>query len=91
MEVIAKLGGRCMSPGCRWLNEDGSMGCTEVMVLQIDHVNGGGTKEQRQLHVEKMLRKVLSSESGYQLLCSNCNWIKAHKNGEFSAKYRLEG
>lgn len=90
MDIIAKLGGRCSSRECRWMNADGSMGCMDVRVLHIDHIDGGGTKERNRLNVEAMWKKVLASTSGYQLLCSNCNWIKAHENGEFRVKYRME-
>jgi hypothetical protein len=53
-------------------------------VLQIDHVNGGGGKEIKTLKgswgqpkkLKEIMLSILSGENRYQLLCSNCNWIK---------------
>jgi hypothetical protein len=86
-EVIQKMGGKCSSPNCRWVNDDGSTGCTDERLLQIDHVNGGGYRERKELHVEAYLKKVLNNSFGYQLLCSNCNWLKRCINNETTLKY----
>ena len=92
LAAIKKLGGRCVSNKCRWVNADGSKGCTDIRVLQFDHVFGGGTKERNKAHVERVWKNVLEDEEGlYQLLCSNCNWIKAHENKEFVLKYAYAG
>lgn len=61
-------------------------GNDDWMVLQIDHVYGGGNKEQKenkrpsspkiyQEHITKTPNK-------YQILCANCNWIKRYENKE---------
>jgi|SRR6267142_272142 len=77
-KILLKFGGRCNSLKCKWLNDDGSIGCTNEKCLQIDHVNNDG-------HIEKKERKSLFSfmkkvlednEGNYQLLCANCNWLK---------------
>jgi hypothetical protein len=87
-DVIAQYGGHCSSPTCRWLNEDGTIGCTDVRLLQLDHKAGGGTQERNKMGVEAMWRKAKDDTSGaYQLLCSNCNWLKAHNEREFRIKY----
>jgi len=53
--------------------------CGEIdtVVLQIDHVAGGGTKEMQRLgHYNKFYREVVAKPKKYQLLCANCNWRK---------------
>jgi len=91
-QIIAQLGGRCSNPGCRWLNEDGSLGCTDVSALQIDHVGGGGSVELRAggaglkhlYRVRNDLKWVdlAGLASQYQVLCANCNWTKSHQGRE---------
>jgi hypothetical protein len=51
--------------------------------LQIDHVNGGGTKERSRIGPLAIYRKIIRGASGYQLLCANCNWIKRFDEKEF--------
>ena len=83
--VLQHLGGRCASSACRWVNKDGSRGCTDVRALQIDHPKGGGTKERNSLSNSHstFYRKVLKAKKGtYQALCANCNWIKRWVNKE---------
>lgn len=90
-DAIARLGGRCVGETCRWINRDGTRGCTDERALQFDHVHGGGTRERKEMHYEKMLKKILTDENGeYQLLCANCNWIKLHVNKESNRKIHLE-
>jgi hypothetical protein len=84
-KVLEHLGNRCNNPACRWLNEDGSLGCKDPRALQIDHVRGGGHQEMVELNCcnYRLCQKVLLDTAGtYQLLCANCNWIKRHINGE---------
>ena len=73
--VIAILGGKCAI--CGW---------TDIRALQVDHINGGGRKEERELGSNMAIyRKILTMEnpfSEYQLLCANHNWIKRHENRE---------
>ena len=82
--AMQKLGNRCASPACQWLNADGSRGCTDLRCLQIDHVLGGGNQErQRGMVGHPLYKDVLTNETGkYQALCANCNWIKKHTNHE---------
>ena len=72
-----KLGNRCSSPTCRWINIDGTRGCTDRRCLQLDHVFGNGCQE-RKLTAGHIIyqRAIADVEGKYQLLCANCNWIK---------------
>ena len=76
LRVLEHLGGKCIR-----------CGITDTRVLQIDHVNGGGSKERIVFtHRDEFHRKVLKDDANcYQLLCANCNWIKRHENQEFDA------
>ena len=72
--VLAFLGNKC----CR-------CGFNDPRALQIDHVNGGGKQELKNVSRHTYYRKVLADTQGrYQLLCANCNWIKRTENGETS-------
>ena len=55
-------------------------GFSDIRALQIDHVNGGGTKERRTTNNMTYLKNILASvESGqkdYVVLCANCHQIK---------------
>lgn len=61
-------------------------GFSDIKALQIDHVNGGGRKELRELSFDKnnkqYLEHIKKNPIGYQLLCANCNWIKKVDNNE---------
>lgn len=75
-EVLYLLGNRCVRCGFE-----------DQRALQIDHIKGGGTAEQRDIGSTQLLRRVRAAwNSGdrgtYQLLCANCNWIKRHEHGE---------
>ena len=74
-QIVDRLGARCAL-----------CGFSDLRALQIDHVNGDGAKErQAQCNTKAYLRYILKHlDSGrYQLLCANCNAIKAHKNSEW--------
>lgn len=79
MQVIQKFGGKCMT-----------CGFSDWRALQIDHINGGGIKEFRDLYQMGKSRSrkyyykaLLTDTSGkYQLLCANCNWIKKYERNE---------
>ena len=71
-DVYKLLGDRCKR-----------CGFTDPRALQIDHINGGGLKQFRELkNYVLYLKLVLETPENYQLLCANCNWIKRHENGE---------
>jgi hypothetical protein len=68
--VLLKLGGKCVR-----------CGFSDARALQIDHVNGGGAKEDRGRNGGSrgliLYYRVLRDTGGtFQLLCANCNWIK---------------
>ena len=73
-QAILYLGSKCA--GCGY-DED-------IRALQIDHIYGGGRKEKRERVRGLMYREVAEGKrADIQLLCANCNHIKAHKNKEF--------
>lgn len=80
--VVARLGGKCVECGYQ-----------DFRALQIDHVNGGGTIENRTTDASCYLRKLLmlSDEDlhqSYQLLCANCNWVKRWERNEANCHRR---
>ena len=71
--VFAALGDACVR--CRF---------SDIRALQIDHINGGGRQDrERFANRGQFLKSVLVNLGSYQLLCSNCNWIKRHERREF--------
>lgn len=86
LAIIRRLGNKCTSKECRWLNADGTLGCTDTRLLQIDHIFGGGRKDKYQKGVigtgsaafygrlYRMNDKEL--HKSFQALCCCCNWIK---------------
>lgn len=72
--VLQKLGRVCKQ-----------CGYSDARALHIDHVFGDGIKERdrrRQIYAQIMRDEI--DISRYQLLCSNCNWIKRWENNEGS-------
>ena len=64
--VVKMLGDKCVH-----------CGMTDQRCLQIDHIDGGGVRESRSLSSTGIIAKAKRLKGkGYQLLCSNCNWIK---------------
>jgi len=59
-------------------------GFSDKRALQIDHVNGGGNKEHKEIKsATTYLQKVIADTLGtYQILCANCNWIKRMERRE---------
>jgi hypothetical protein len=79
--VIEHLGNKCIS-------------CEESdsRVLQIDHVNGGGTKERKVIGSYGIFHKALNDTiQEYQLLCANCNSVKRYEQNEFKKKLNPSG
>lgn len=74
--VIEILGGKCVK--CNF---------SDFRALQIDHINGGGSKERKERAYKgsfhrHVIRSFLNKENKYQLLCANCNWIKRFDSEE---------
>src|SRR6266702_3132489 len=67
---------------------DECAGCGEqdARVLQVDHVNGGGSEHRRRsggTHYWKvMLDYILTGSDEYQLLCANCHMIKSYRQAD---------
>lgn len=75
--VIEKYGGVCAR-----------CGFSDIRALCIDHVNGGGNTERRTgdrgpSFILRLVREPISPN--YQILCANCNYIKAHENKEWAS------
>lgn len=76
LDAINFYGGKCVR-----------CGFDDWRALQFDHVDGGGRKELKDYNWLSYLKKVVSDTTGkYQLLCSNCNWIKKYENNETANK-----
>lgn len=75
--VIDGYGGMCAE--CGYLDH---------RAMHIDHVNNDGAEERRRRGVVgiQLLRKIIAHDfpADYQLLCANCNTIKAHESGSFT-------
>jgi len=75
-KVIEALGNKCIK-----------CGFSDYRALQIDHINGGGNKERKEMSFNQkfhnhVLSSIIKDEKKYQLLCANCNWIKRVENKE---------
>jgi hypothetical protein len=77
--IFELLGNKCANP----YNIDHSafeQNINYIRVLQIDHVNGGGTKHRRKykgsLIYPIILEELKAGSKDYQCLCPTCNWIK---------------
>ncbi len=55
----------------------------ERLFLSIDHINGGGARQRRELGPGELYRWLLRNNfpPGYQVLCHNCNFGKHWNNG----------
>ncbi len=73
-KIIDAYGGKCSK--CNFLDR---------RALQIDHINGGGTKERRELSNYQIMLKITKENypKTYQILCANCNAIKKVENKEY--------
>ncbi len=87
LQLIEFLGGKCASPTCAWINENGSRGCTDLRCLQVDHKEGGGKQAFKDSggtynHYKFWLDNPDLAKKELQNLCANCNWIKRHEKNE---------
>lgn len=79
MKVLKLLGNECANP----YNLPHPDWCNDWRCLQIDHVNGGGNKQRKKIgSTICFLSYVLKHPEEFQLLCSNCNWLKRYVKGE---------
>lgn len=78
-KIIDLLGGKCIL-----------CGFNDWRALQVDHKNGGGCKDRKNIAhspsalQKKILESIERGEDKYQLLCANCNWIKRYENYELN-------
>lgn len=75
-ELIILLGGAC-----------NICGFNDWRAMQVDHINGGGTKEIHKysnpwVYYRKILREIKLGSKKYQLLCASCNQIKRYEKQE---------
>lgn len=70
-ELLDFMGGKCVR-----------CGFDDARALQVDHVNGGGTKEWARVNSPARRAMIKANPGRYQLLCANCNWIKKHEKDE---------
>ena len=70
-------------------------GFMDIRALQIDHVNGGGTKESIEKGYHRaetyryLRRNGYPDKDKYQVLCANCNLIKRIENKECKSGIRI--
>ncbi len=62
-------------------------GFKDIRALQIDHIKGGGAKEQKNMNGNSGMYRYYKNnpdkaKKKLQILCANCNWIKKHSNNE---------
>lgn len=82
LEIIKLLGGKCKK-----------CSVSDFRILQIDHVKGGGNKDSKGFglaYYRHVLKKIRNGSKDYQLLCSNCNWIKRWERNEVRREYKDE-
>lgn len=80
IKVFERLGNKC----CR-------CGFSDTRALQIDHINGGGSTENKKIGSRGIYKRILSLDNPndkYQLLCANCNWIKRVEQNEIKKRVR---
>ena len=79
LALIEFYGGKCVR-----------CGFSDPRALQIDHIHGGGRKELQSIDRKKYhsLEYHKKNKGKYQLLCSNCNWIKRDECQEYSSTSR---
>jgi hypothetical protein len=71
-DVLAALGNLCIR-----------CGFDDWRALQIDHIHGSGRADRaRFANLSQYFRAVIAEPEKYQILCSNCNWIKRYEQNE---------
>lgn len=71
-EILNLLEDKCANP----YNLNHGDFISDIRCLQIDHINGGGTKERTKKgkeYLRMVLEKIKAGSKDYQLLCANCN------------------
>jgi len=76
-----------------WYYSGGAMTCVrcgfpDIRALVLDHINGGGTEHRRTMKAGTNVWLWLARHGfppGYQILCANCNAIKAREENEYGS------
>jgi len=70
-------------------NKCAGCGIEDIVVLTIDHINGGGTQHRKKIH-QDMYNWLIKNNfpEGYQVLCWNCQYRKKIKNREMIKGWR---
>lgn len=88
MEMLGGIKCNCNGINC-W--HEGNCLVTDPRCLQIDHKNGGGTKERLEKKATSLYlfytKNPMLANNELQTLCSNCNWIKRYLNNESGNKF----
>lgn len=74
-KVLELLGNKCVK-----------CGFSDYRALQIDHINGDSPDDGTvtgSSYYKRVIASIEKEELKYQLLCSNCNWIKRYEKNEF--------
>jgi len=67
-------------------------GFSDIRSLCLDHINGGGTEHRRAVKNGGNVWLWLARHNfppGYQILCANCNMIKAREEDEYGSGGRI--
>lgn len=83
-KVFELLGNMCNNPQCPIPKDK-----LDPRSLQLDHINGGGTKERQKItkhYWNYIYEKILNGSKDYQLLCAYCNWMKRFERNEFKKR-----
>lgn len=81
-ELLREYGNKCNC--CGETNQD---------LLQLDHIYNDGAKERREdksRHIHLRLKRLGFPKDRYQLLCANCNWLKARRGRCTCQDYKKE-
>jgi len=70
-----KLGGRCARPKCRWLNQDGTFGCTDLRALVLHHKDGSEARREGKDSLMQNVYEVLHGSVRFEFLCATCHEI----------------
>ena len=76
--ILKKYGGVCAK-----------CGFSDARALQVDHVEGGGSRERRKRapNLTYYTHVLFDTTGKFQLLCANCNTIKKFENKEFGMAF----
>lgn len=91
--LIALLGNQCSCIGIKCWHMD-KCNITDLRVLQIDHIKGGGNKQRKEMGGQHAVydyyfNNPSLAKEDVQILCANCNWMKRYHNNEVTYSQKL--